>query len=232
MKVTDLNIDALTSCMERKILPGLSSQLKMAPVTRLGELLKSQKQTGQDFATSGYHKKSAVLVLLYPKNDLVYLAMMVRAIDDTIHSGQVSFPGGSVEKSDLSIEHTALREAWEEIGVDPETVNVIGQLTKLYIHPSNFDVFPIVGIAGSTPVFMPNQEVRSLLEVNIDALLDSSASGYKQIAYRTGDEFVVPCYYINNEVVWGATAMILSEFLDVMRNALLMQKSESNGSPN
>jgi len=150
------------------------------------------------------------------KNNGVSLVLMVRATDDSVHSGQVSFPGGKVEENDASLTATALREAYEEIGVVPETVEIIGRLSKLYIPPSNFDVYPIVGVTNSTPSFNTNNEVSSLLEIDLSTLLNGDIMGYEKIYHRTGGEFVVPCFHINGEVVWGATAMMLVELLDVI----------------
>ena len=208
----------IKSCIVKGELPGLLSQLKMAPVTRLAEIAKSQLPSKHNGNQSNTPKKSAVLALLYPKNDSTHLVLMVRATDDTVHSGQVSFPGGKVEKSDLSISHTALREAKEEIGVISETVEIIGELTKLYIPPSNFDVFPVVGFTKNTPEFVANDEVHKILEIDINTLLSPTTFGYEKINHRTGNEFVVPCYFVHGEVVWGATAMILAELLDIIQD--------------
>ncbi len=206
----------IKSCITKGELPGLLSQLKMAPVTRLAEITKSQSTIERKNYLGKIPKKSAVLILLYPKNDSTHLVMMVRATDDTVHSGQVSFPGGKVEKNDHTISHTALRETHEEIGVIPESVEIIGKLTKLYIPPSNFDVFPVVGFTKNTPVFVTNDEVQKILEIDLTTLLNPSTCGYEKINHRTGNEFVVPCYYVHGEVVWGATAMILAELLDMI----------------
>ncbi len=216
MKLFDPEITRIKLCLQTNELPGIKAQLKMAPVTRLTEIAKSQSSVEHGGTKNKFPKKSAVLILLYPKNNTIYLVMMVRAADNTVHSGQVSFPGGKVEKSDTSISHTALREAHEEIGVLPNTVDIIGELTKLYIPPSNFDVYPVIGITNSTPVFSPNNEVNKLLEVELSTLLNPNTAGYEKIYHRTGGEFVVPCYHINGEVVWGATAMMLAELLDVI----------------
>jgi 8-oxo-dGTP pyrophosphatase MutT (NUDIX family) len=218
MKLFDPEITRIKLCLQTKELPGIKAQLKMAPVTRLTEIAKSQSSVEHGGTKNKFPKKSAVLILLYPKNNTIYLVMMVRAADNTVHSGQVSFPGGKVEKSDTSISHTALREAHEEIGVLPNTVDIIGELTKLYIPPSNFDVYPVIGVTNSTPVFSPNNEVHKLLEVKLSTLFNPNQAGYEKIYHRTGGEFVVPCYHINGEIVWGATAMMLAELLDVISN--------------
>ena len=208
----------IKSCLSTGELPGLLSQLKMAPATRLTETSKSQLPSKHNDSQSNIPKNSAVLILLYPKNDSTHIVMMVRATDNTVHSGQVSFPGGKVEKSDLSISQTALREAYEEIGIFPKSVEIIGELTKLYIPPSNFDVYPVVGFTNNTPVFITNSEVHKILEIDLPTLLTPNACGYEKIHHRTGNEFVVPCYYVHGEVVWGATAMILAELLDMIQD--------------
>jgi len=216
MKIFEQEIDRIKACLYTNTLPGLETQLKMAPITRLTEIAKSQSFVEYSGSQTKFPKKSAVLVLFYPKNDTVYLVLMVRAADNSVHSSQVSFPGGKVEESDLSISHTALREAHEEIGVLPNIVDIIGKLTKLYIPPSNFDVYPIVGVTTSTPTFIINSEVQSLIEVDLPTLLNPDTRGYEKIYHRTGGEFVVPCFHIQGKVVWGATAMILAELLEVI----------------
>ncbi len=198
-------------------LPGLDTQLKMAPKSRLVEYAKSQllsRHAGE--LNSKNAKKSAVLILFYPKDDRVHLVMMVRATDSSVHSGQVSFPGGMAEESDQSLIHTALREANEEMGIVPESVRIIGQLTKLYIPPSNFDVYPFVGYTDSSPIFKSNYEVQKILEIDLDTLLDPETRTHKNIQHRTGSVFEVPCYYIQGEVLWGASAMIMAELLEVV----------------
>jgi 8-oxo-dGTP pyrophosphatase MutT (NUDIX family) len=203
--------------LEQKLLlsklPGLPSQLKMAPVTRLEELKKMNLSLEE---MGNIARKSAVLILFYPKNDETHIAMIKRATDNTVHSDQISFPGGKVEKSDTSLIYTALREAEEEIGIMADSVNIVGNLTKLHIPPSNFDVYPFIGITNNTPLFSTNYEVQKILEVDLKTLLNPATCTYKKIQHRTGNDFVVPCYYIQDEVVWGATAMIISELLEIV----------------
>ena len=216
MKEYIKNIKHIIDCFKLKKLPGLSAQMKMAPVTRLVETAKMRKLLKNGNINDGTHKKSAVLILFYPKNGLTHLVLMVRAKDEGVHSGQISFPGGKAEKFDESIYATALREANEEIGIDPSTIKIIGALTKLYIPPSNFDVYPIVGITYTTPAFKPNIEVDKLLEVELNTLVNPNCIGYSTVVHRTGNEFVVPCYNIDNHIVWGATAMMISELVEVV----------------
>lgn len=208
---------SFTKEIEQKLLqstlPGLNSQLKMAPISRLAEHAKYSRASSWGSENA---RKSAVLILFYPKNDLTHLAMIVRAADKSVHSGQVSFPGGMAEESDHSLIDTALREANEEIGIVSDSVKIIGQLTKLYIPPSNFDVFPFVGVTFSTPVFKSNYEVQKVLEIELGTFTLPETRTHKRIQHRTGNNFEVPCYYIHGEVIWGATAMIISELLEVV----------------
>ena len=195
-------------------LPGEKAQLSMSPVTRKmmnEEMRRSNNGSGLKKDT----RKSAVLILFYPIDNIPHIAMIKRAPDNTVHSGQISFPGGKVEKIDGSLEATALREANEEVGIMQESVKVIGQLTKLYIPPSNFDVFPFVGYSDSRPNFVTNHEVDKLMEVKLSDLLDANNRTYNTITHRDGNEFVVPSYSIQDEVIWGATGMILGELMEV-----------------
>ncbi len=179
----------------------------MAPITRLIEL--------ERLKPAGQAKKSAVLILFYPDNGKTRLILIKRALDRSVHSGQVSFPGGKQEKSDRNLEATALREAYEEIGIAPEAVTIIGMLSSIYIPPSNFEVFPFVGFVPEKPVLNGNIEVQRILEVEFAELRNPATRIEKPVFNRNGEEVLVPCYFIQNEIIWGATAMILSELVEV-----------------
>ncbi len=162
-------------------------------------------------------KKSAILILFYSIEEKIHLVLIKRACDSGIHSNQIAFPGGKYEDKDKSLKQTALREAFEEIGVDPRQVQLMGKLTKLFIPASNFDVYPFVGYSLQHPDFKVNEsEVAVLLEVPLDDLLNPAAFCYKTIRYRKETEVEVPCYFVQNEIVWGATAFIISELLEVI----------------
>lgn len=190
-------------------LPGMDAHLKMAPITRLQELNK--------LSHTDEPKKSAVLILFFNDDDKTKLVFIKRPIDTSIHSGQIAFPGGKYEEGDETLVNTALREAWEEIGVDPKSVNVIGPISKLYIPPSNFDVFPYVGYTEYKPEFLTNEEVDKLLEFDIETLLNPDTFTTREIKTRFGKLVDVPCYYIDNNIIWGATAMIVSELIDIIK---------------
>lgn len=159
----------------------------------------------------------SVLILLYPKNDFFATVLIKRTEDNGVHSGQISFPGGKQDSDDISSINTALREAEEEIGVKPFNIEVIGTLSPLYVSPSNFEITPVVGITNKLEKLVPNPaEVDYTIELplkNIDKLrtnIDLQVRGktFKQ----------VPCFNLNGNIIWGATAMILQELLDVMEN--------------
>jgi len=191
-------------------LPGVAAQIKMAPITRLKELSRKPNYESP--------RKSAVLILFYPDGNKIITVLIERAADKTVHSGQISFPGGKFEKTDQNLEQTALREAAEEIGIEPDEVRIIGPLTQLYIPPSNFDVFPFVGYSSSKPQFKTNHEVESLLEVDVETLAAPENCTSRTIKHLEAKNVEVPCYHINNHIIWGATSMIISELLEVIHS--------------
>lgn len=202
-------IDRLRSNLKQP-LPGLSSQLKMSSRLRESEL------------ASFKHKKdpikSSVLILLYPKQNQLFTCLILRQSYNGVHSGQVSFPGGRFEDSDPSLIGTALREAQEEVNIDPRKVTVLGTLTELYIPPSNFLVLPVVGYAEKVPEYEPDAvEVAEIIETDLDFLFDDSYRKRKTIHAR-GNAIDAPYFDVKGHVVWGATAMILSELIDVIRS--------------
>jgi 8-oxo-dGTP pyrophosphatase MutT (NUDIX family) len=195
----------------RQPLPGITSHLKMAPRHRVEEF--------SSFASIiPLARNSAVLILLFPVNGNLKTVFIQRSVYEGIHSGQISFPGGKHEKSDKDFEATALRETFEEIGVGPDKIEIIAQLTDFYIPPSNFLVKVFVGYSSQQPVFTPDhKEVQSILEVDIDDFYDSRNIADKEF-YSTSRKTTVnaPCFLVNGMEIWGATAMMLSELLDVL----------------
>ncbi|MCK5029575.1 MAG: CoA pyrophosphatase [Bacteroidales bacterium] len=189
----------------KKDLPGEKAQVKMAPDVR------------NHFKSTEKSLKAGVLILLYQKNQDLYVSFIQRTEYNGPHSGQISFPGGKFEKNDKNIIETALRESHEEIGINPEMVNIIGQLTPLYIPISNFIVYPVIGMYEGTPTFKtdPN-EVAKIIEIKLQDLLNSDNCTSKEFKY--GDlSFVAPIYSPNKLTIWGATAMMLSEFLEIIK---------------
>ena len=190
-------------------LPGTPSQLKMASMRRLMKF-------GKIFVPADV-RKGGVLALFYPSNGSIWLVFIRRAEYPGVHSGQISFPGGGWEEGDRDLVATALREAEEEIGVSRNTVIPIGNLTDLFIPPSNFLVTPVVGYTHTRPDFMPDpDEVDEILEVPLDLLLDDKARQEKDITIFPAVKIKVPCFYIDGNIIWGATAMMLNELIDVI----------------
>ncbi len=188
----------------KKPLPGMASQNKMAPA--LKRLLKMP----------GALQRGSVLILLYPDNNELFTVFIKRATDNTPHSGQISFPGGRLERVDTSIRETALREAEEEVGVPAADVEIIGRLTALRIDISNIEVTPFVGVCKKRPDFKPDPtEVDYVIEARISELLNNEIIQHKPVLWGQND-FIAPVYNIRENYIWGATAMILSEFLDVI----------------
>jgi 8-oxo-dGTP pyrophosphatase MutT (NUDIX family) len=190
----------------KQSLPGLSAQLRMAPSIR-GELLKSND--------GSHFRQSAVLISLFVENDTVNTLLIKRPTYDGVHSGQVSFPGGKFEETDESLIQTALREAKEEVGIDPKRVEILGSLTPLFIPVSNMQVLPVVGLLKEKPELQLNfYEVEYTIAVPICNLKNPSNHMQKTIQVRN-HSIIAPYIKVDCEDVWGATAMIISEFIEM-----------------
>lgn len=189
----------------KKDLPGEKAQIKMAPGIR------------NHFKPTEKTRKAGVLILLYQKDMDLYISFIQRTEYNGPHSGQISFPGGKLEKRDKNIIETALRESHEEIGINTEKVNIIGQLTPLHIPISNFIVYPVIGMCEDTPTFKADiNEVEKIIEIKLQDLINPNNCTSKEFKY--GDlSFVAPIYSPNKLTIWGATAMILSEFLEIIK---------------
>jgi 8-oxo-dGTP pyrophosphatase MutT (NUDIX family) len=191
----------------RQPLPGPEAHLKMASATRLRLKVQPNEKT----------RRSAVLILFYPYRDQILVPLILRPKYDGVHAGQMAFPGGRYEKTDENLIRTALREAQEEIGIKASDVQVLGKLTELFIPPSNFYVLPVVGKLPYKPDFYPDpREVEAVLEVNLEELMDESIVGFTELDVR-GITIEAPFYDIQGHKVWGATAMMISELLTVIR---------------
>lgn len=192
-------------------LPGTTSQLKMAAIDRLEDLQRLNLQNKTP-------KTAAVMMLLYPIDGVTHFVLIERAIDDSKHSGQIAFPGGRMDPEDNGFaQATAVRETWEEIGVAHERQHVIRAGTSIYIPPSNYEVYPYLAFAKAKPQFkLQVSEVRSIIEVPLARLLERTSITQQAITTSYMNDVTVPCFLLNGRVVWGATAMILSEFRDLL----------------
>jgi len=188
--------------MLQKALPGEAAQLLMAPTFR------------GSFPDQGHAVRAAVLILLYPSQGETKLVFMKRNEYKGPHSGQVSFPGGAWEATDGTLERTAIRECREEIGVR-ESIEILGALTPLHIPVSNFLVSPFVGWMENTPLFHPDPtEVQYVIEVSLRELLDPALRDSETL-YHHKRSVEAPYYRVGEDKIWGATAMMLSEFLEL-----------------
>ncbi len=187
-------------------LPGKPAHLKMASTSRLKLQTEPNEKT----------RKSGVLILFYPSQGEIYLPLILRPAYDGVHGGQMAFPGGGVEKEDENLNRTALREAQEEIGIKAIDVKILGQLTELFIPPSNFTVQPVIGYISYRPDFYPDaKEVDRIFEIPLKEMSNPSIISRKIINVR-GYEIDAPHYNIQENVVWGATAMMISELLELI----------------
>jgi 8-oxo-dGTP pyrophosphatase MutT (NUDIX family) len=165
----------------------------------------------------GYYRNAAVMILLFIRDGSWHTVLMKRPEYAGAHSNQISLPGGKYEDSDADLEETALREIREEIGVDDSRIRILGKLSRLHIPVSGIEVLPVVGYYPESPDFQPDpSEVAHLIEVPLTDLLHPRNTREK---FRTlmCKLVRVPYFQIGAEHVWGATAMILSEFLEVIR---------------
>ena len=166
-------------------------------------------------------RKSAVMMLFYPKNGQATLVLIKRNTYPGIHSAQISFPGGKAETYDKDLKDTALRETYEEIGVMQNDIDVVMPFTEIYIPPSNFLVAPFLGIALSEPIFNPNpDEVQELIELSLDVFLDDATVINTIMQTSYSQKTSVPAFKVGEHIVWGATAMILSELKETIKTAL------------
>ena len=198
-------------------LPGKEAQLQMAPPFR--DVLLKQTSHLIDNA-----KLAAVIALFYPgKNHNTYLAFILRMPSPDVHSGQIGFPGGKPEAEDLDLQHTALRETMEEIGVQPEAIQIITSLSEVYIPPSNYNVFPFIGITNETLDFkLQISEVESVIEVSLKSLMNPKHQIITTVKTSYGLSVSVPAFNFNGHIVWGATAMILMEIIYLLN--LILKK--------
>lgn len=185
-------------------LGGLDAQFELAP--------KFREKYSQEFIVARNAKKAAILALFYPniQGETCFL-LTLRANYNGTHASQISFPGGKFDSSDDSLKTTALREAQEEVGIQPDDVRIFKQITDVFIQPSNFLVTPFLGLLNYTPILTKNEEVEENIEVLLKDLLDENAFSTTIVTTSYAKNIPVPCFNLSNFIVWGATAMMLNE---------------------
>jgi 8-oxo-dGTP pyrophosphatase MutT (NUDIX family) len=191
-------------------LGGLNAQFKLAPKMRLNYDAEKIKANNP--------KKAAVLVLFYPnkKQETCFL-LTQRATYKGTHSAQISFPGGKVDQIDTNLLETALRETFEEVGVVKSSIKVIRELTDVYIAPSNFLATPFLGFVDKKPHFNLNYEVDKTIDVLVRDLLNDNSITTVNMNTSYMENVEVPCFKLEEHIVWGATAMMLSEIKELFK---------------
>jgi 8-oxo-dGTP pyrophosphatase MutT (NUDIX family) len=194
----------------RQGLPGREYQLKMAAM--LNRAIFEAPPTA---------RKAAVMMLIFPKNGEWHIVLTKRTGNaNDPHSHQMSFPGGSVEPSDVDLSQTALRETQEEIGVEPSTIRLIGAMTDVYIPVSNFHVQPFLAWTDAPPQYKRQEtEVKEIIETPFSVI--KNETNWKVKDMRISEQYDlknVPYFDIFGNAVWGATAMMLAEFLEILRD--------------
>jgi len=196
-------------------LPGVEAHYKMVPAFRR-ELME------QNRVLNKVPKRAGVMALFYPKGkNETTLLLILRKTYEGVHSNQIAFPGGKEEEMDSDLLSTALRETHEEVGVHPEKVNTIRELTEVYIPPSNFMVSPYIGLSvGELSFIKQDEEVEALVEVPLRDLVNDNTIFTKKIKTSYATDVDVPAFKLNGYTVWGATAMMLSEVKDLLKQVL------------
>ena len=192
-------------------LPGEEAHFKMAPPER------KEKMRNVDFSKIN-PRKAAVMMLVFPLQNVAHLALIQRNSYKGVHSSQVAFPGGKVEPFDTTDLNAALRETSEEIGVIQSEINIISPFSEVYIPPSNFFVAPFLGYCITTPLFVPDpREVAGMVFMSLADLIDDNNLLIKNMATSYSAAVDVPAFIAGEHVIWGATAMMLSELKDVIK---------------
>lgn len=209
--MTLTHFEELAPKIKKIELPGIEAQFKLAPEIRkkLGKKINIAKRNP---------KYAAVLAIVFPDNDNeMQMVFMLRKTYQGVHSNQIGFPGGKLEDSDSDLKSTALRETHEEIGVPSVDVTVLKELTEVYIPPSNFLVSPFLGVVSKRPDYiLEEKEVERVIEIPLKNVLSDDFVSTQIISTSYATNLEVPVFKFQDEVIWGATAMMLSEIKDLL----------------
>lgn len=194
-------------------LPGREAQMKMMPEP----VDPDTEVPGRSIDSSGH--PSGVLVPIYADGNKDLNVILTLRTDSIRHAGQISFPGGRSEESE-SIVETALRETHEEIGIESEYIDVLGSLTPFYLHRTNNQITPVVGYLEHKPIMQRNpNEVQEIITIKLDTLLDDDMIETEKWDLSE-NSFNVPFWSFHRVPLWGATAMMMSELLEIYREFL------------
>lgn len=205
-----MHFDKYVSFLKNRMnnLPGEAAQMKMAPLGR--KPLNDYKSMAAEY------RDGSVLAHIFPIDNEPYLTFIRRIDDGKAHSGQIAFPGGKKDETDIDLFETAVREAFEEIGLLRKEINLIGSLSNLYIPVSRYMVQPFISFGLNQPDFKINKdEVQEVIPLRIKDLSNPEIISTKQIKTFEGIIRDVPCFVLNDITIWGATAMMVSEILDL-----------------
>lgn len=195
-------------------LPGEAAHQEMIPPERIGIFKDLDLEKINP-------REAAVMMLFYPKNNEPHLVLILRNSYKGVHSSQIGFPGGKVETTDVSLAATALRETFEEIGVECELINLVRPFTEIYIPPSNFKVYPFLGYATQELTFKPSdREVFGIIEMPLSALMDDRIKVSKTLSTSYMEEVAVPAFKFEEYYIWGATSQMLNELKEVLKRVV------------
>ncbi len=190
-------------------LPGKSAHKQLMPYLKINKHI----QPPQLLST----RKGAVMALIYPIENIPHLLLIERPVYEGVHSGQLAFPGGKIDATDANSLSAALRETKEEVGIGHEVIKVAGSLTEVFVFASNFLVFPYVGIINEAPkIIREEKEVAGILEIPVHTFFDPYILKEKPIQSALGLTLNAPYYDLNGKVLWGATAMMVSELCTII----------------
>ena len=203
-----------------KELPGIKSWERMAVKSQEGNSIESESlQKYSKWLNEeklSIMKTAAVLIGFFEKGNNWYFPLIKRPMHEKNHPGQIALPGGARENNE-TLEETALREAFEEVGIIPNNVEIIGKLTPLPVPVSNYLIYPFVGIINKEPEWKINKdEVAELIILKLDDLIEAD-DGYSENWDLRGNKVKVPVFKLSDKTIWGATATVLCEMLDLIK---------------
>lgn len=196
-------------------LPGKPGQDKLKPYLKINKNIDAPRLLKP--------KLGAVMALIYPVNNTPHILFIERPVYNGVHSGQIAFPGGKIESTDATFLQAAYRETHEEVGISSQYISVAGPLTEVYVLASNFLVYPYVGLLHKAPkVTLQKKEVAGILEVPLYKFFEPEIIKEKPIKNALGITLMAPYYDIRGKVLWGATAMMVSELCTIIKNENIM----------